>query len=135
MAVTLAPRPLGSQSNTMGVPTWGGNYGGAWGQRRKLLAGTHPKTGKEMGLSVGPDGRSVDHIMKGEGIYMNTAKARSDRLKETKQLVEAKPGGAVKMQPQGKSVKLKTEEMRQRVKAKENAKADTESAQSMHADA
>ena len=73
--------------------------GGAWGQRRKLLAGTHPKTGKEMGKSVGLDGRSVDHIMKGDGIDMNTAKARSDRLKESKQLVEAKPGGAVKMQP------------------------------------
>ena len=39
---------------------------------------------KAMEQSFLLDGRSVDQIMKGEGIYMTTHRARSDKLKEGK---------------------------------------------------
>ena len=54
-----------------GVPRWSGNYGGAWGQVRKLRAGIHPETGKALEFPVGLDGRSVGEITKASGTYSN----------------------------------------------------------------
>ena len=54
-----------------GVPKRGGNYGGAWGQIRKLRAGVHPKTGKALDDPIGLDGRSISEVTKASGTYSN----------------------------------------------------------------
>ena len=64
-----------------------------------MLAGFHPKTRKAMDKAIGLDGRSIDRIMKGEGTYTNTARARSDRARGVEPPNGAELEVPKKMQP------------------------------------
>ena len=119
-------KAVGLTQQCKGVPKWCGSYGGAWGQRRKLLAGIHPKTRKAMDKAIGLDGRSIDRIMKGEGTYTNMARARSDRARGVEPPNGAEPEVPKKMQPQGMSAKEKIEKIRQRLRTRGKADATAE---------
>ena len=96
-----------------------------------MRAGVHPKTGKALDLSVGLDGRSIGEITKASGTYSNLPAYRKkpaadEQQPSTEQLRnhEVPPARSRgEKQPEGKSARQKSQEMLERVTAKEKAAA------------
>ena len=117
-----------------GNPKWSGNYGGAWGQIRKLRAGIHPRGGRLLEDPIGLDGRSIGEITKASGTYSNLPAYRKEaadgeRRPPHEQLhSQAGPPTILKdrREPQGKTAEQKRQAMLQRVRAKEKAAANQE---------
>ena len=78
-------RSKGLSALCTGIPKRGTGYGGMWGQRRKLLQGTHPKTGIPLPVTRNLDGTlwdggyvqaelqgetaTTDGLVRGDGFY------------------------------------------------------------------
>ena len=76
-------KAVGLTQQCKGIPKLDGGYGGAWGQRRKLLVGVHPKTKQAMDTAVGLDGKTLEQVLRGGGAYTNTASARRNSAEGT----------------------------------------------------
>ena len=66
-------RSKGLNTICTGIPRRGGSYGGMWGQRRKLLQGTHPKTGAPLPVTRNIDGTIWDRGCMQEELQGETA--------------------------------------------------------------
>ena len=108
-------KAVGLTQQCKGIPKWDVSYGGPWGQRRKFLAGIHPKTKQPIDAAVGLDGKTLEQVLRGEGTYTNTASARRDRAERIHTNDTLQPISPKWLQPQGGNAKENFAQTRLRI--------------------